>query len=761
MLWFLFLLFVPFLVNATPTLVNYQAANLVFIQSTFTSTTRYSPYYIFGITGAVAYANNKLYVGGVAIGDYITVYDPLPVSNGGSVSYTVSLSTSVAPLYMGSNGSNLVVSDTNNHCVLVWFTAPGASQANNIILGISDTNLHAIGPSTFNYPNGIAFGNGATMISDTLWNRVLVWQRQPTQNNQNADIVLGQSDFVSSSSGCSRSTLNNPTGISSDGGSIAVVDASNYRVLVWKTLPTATNTLPDVVLGQPNFTTCANTGPSQTAFIQPNDVKIIGNRIFVADYNRVLIWTNYVGLTNGAPADIVWGQTDFNSASFPGYTSQTFWATQIQLVSSTQVLVSDKNGYRILSFNIPASPTLAPTPPTMSPSKNPTLPTLSPTSRPSISPTLPTAYPTKVPTKVPSKTPSTTPTTSKPSISPSTSKPSKTPSRTPTSQPSRTPSRTPSTSRPSRSPTLHRDQYGTVRLYWGATSVAGNLGSRTTTTQTCVNAATALSLFCTYSYAILGYSGDSFAGTPTFAPVPGTGFSFNSQMVVYQGNTVVAPSWRSLWTTGLSVAFPDYQSFWSGLDANGAYNAHGTSSCGGWTIGTFDVGQGSQNMGPYGYAISNGTGWSYQGVQTCDTPLSMLCACVYVPPTSSPTTSSPSRSPTSSVPTRAPSRTPTTTKPSRAPSSTPTRTPTTSVPTRAPVTSKPTQTPTTKRPSQAPTSSRPSYSPTTSTPTLSPTNSPTYNIFEKTNIASSVMTGSVVSGFIVPTVIVLMVLFLM
>jgi len=120
---------------------------------------------------------------------------------------------------------------------------------------------------------------------------------------QPADIVLGAKGFNDSGGAL---LFNHPSGLASDGTSLLMTDRWNNRVLIWRTAP-ASNTAPDLVLGQPDFTgNDSGTGMHQLNW--PGNVAITpdGRKIAVADTNndRVLIWNGFPE-HNGAPADIV------------------------------------------------------------------------------------------------------------------------------------------------------------------------------------------------------------------------------------------------------------------------------------------------------------------------------------------------------------------------------------------------------------------------------------------------------------------------
>ena len=146
-------------------------------------------------------------------------------------------------------------------------------------------------------------------------NRILVFDNLSQLTlGASASVVIGQPDFGQTAPGLSRSSLNRPVGISSDGQRLAVADWGNNRVLLFNNIPTANGAAADVVVGQSDFeSAAANT--DETGMRGPNGVFLDGQQMFVADTfnHRVLIY-NSVPTSSGVPADVVLGQADFNSA---------------------------------------------------------------------------------------------------------------------------------------------------------------------------------------------------------------------------------------------------------------------------------------------------------------------------------------------------------------------------------------------------------------------------------------------------------------
>jgi uncharacterized protein (TIGR03437 family) len=151
---------------------------------------------------------------------------------------------------------------------------------------------------------------------------VLIWNTISPGIDQNADVVVGQNDFVgsnaNSTSVCptvatSTTTnapcaygLNYPRFALSDGTRLFIADGGNDRVLIYNSIPTANGVAADNVLGQTSFTTdivtsaaisivstqIDNTGAVDTT-PTPTSLAWDGTNLYVADpFNRrVLIFS--------------------------------------------------------------------------------------------------------------------------------------------------------------------------------------------------------------------------------------------------------------------------------------------------------------------------------------------------------------------------------------------------------------------------------------------------------------------------------------
>jgi hypothetical protein len=190
-------------------------------------------------------------------------------------------------------------------------------------------------------PTAVASDGVRLVVADTDSNRVLIWNAIPTQNNQPADIVVGQPDFTTNTplNPPTAKSLSGPQGVWLQGGKLYVADTHNNRVLIWNSIPTANYVAADTVLGQPGFNIGINNNiaevtpnPQPNTLLNPISVTTDGTRLYVADlgYNRVLIW-NRIPTSNAASADVALGQPNLTSAlannSFSGIAAVTAGGT--------------------------------------------------------------------------------------------------------------------------------------------------------------------------------------------------------------------------------------------------------------------------------------------------------------------------------------------------------------------------------------------------------------------------------------------------
>ena len=229
---------------------------------------------------------------------------------------------------VATDGQRLYVADTNNNRVLIWNRIPTTNyQPADMVLGQPDFDTWEepteATPSSIVCPWGVETDGQRLYVADTIESRVLIWNTIPTENNQPADVVVGQLDFESTEPGNGRTGFHSePDGVFTDGKRLFVSDGGYNRVLIWNTIPTQNGQPADVVLGQLGFE-YTNGGPELEPPVRiplPIGIFSDGNHLFVAATGnaRIMIWNN-IPTQNGQPADVVLGQPNFEI--FPGRAS--------------------------------------------------------------------------------------------------------------------------------------------------------------------------------------------------------------------------------------------------------------------------------------------------------------------------------------------------------------------------------------------------------------------------------------------------------
>ena len=283
------------------------------------------------------------------------------VSNGGNTTATTLYEPWGNPsVYNGT----LFITDYDNNRILGYDPIPTSNgAAASFVIGQTDFTSYASGTtaSKFNLPWASSTYAGILAVADASNNRVLLFEPIPSSTNPSASIVLGQTDFTSSSNSCTATTMDHPVSAVMGAGKLVVADYNNSRILIWNTIPTTSSVAPDLVLGQPDLTTCtANTGGvSATSMKYPGDVWTDGHLLIVADAgnNRLLIWNTFP-TSNQQAANVVLGQTSFSGAlanqggsvSGSGFdTSTDYWSNVTS--NGLQIFYSDYNNSRILIWN--------------------------------------------------------------------------------------------------------------------------------------------------------------------------------------------------------------------------------------------------------------------------------------------------------------------------------------------------------------------------------------------------------------------------
>lgn len=266
------------------------------------------------------------------------------------------------PVAVSTDGQRLAIADSGNHRILLFNRIPSANgAAADVVVGQADftTKTPTTSQTGLRVPNGVFIDGTRLFVADTQNHRVLIFNSIPTTNGAKADVVLGQADFTGNiDQAASQTSLRSPTGVFSDGLRLVITDLGHNRVLIYNRIPTANNAPADVVVGQPDFTSeAADTGSSHLNF--PRGTLIDGSgRLIVADggNNRILVF-NRVPTANGAPADAVIGQKDFQTqldpaSDDPQRLTAGMLSVPVALAASADgIVAADAGNRRVLRFS--------------------------------------------------------------------------------------------------------------------------------------------------------------------------------------------------------------------------------------------------------------------------------------------------------------------------------------------------------------------------------------------------------------------------
>ncbi|ADC90032.1 NHL repeat containing protein [Thermocrinis albus DSM 14484] len=137
------------------------------------------------------------------------------------------------------NGSTLVVADTGNHRVLIWFGLPEEGRGADVVLG--QPNFYSDSPNAGGDPERGMFmptgvwitEEGHLLVADAWNHRILLWERIPERSFVKPDSVLGQRSLRDTD----RNVFFWCFGVAYHDGKLYVCDTGNRRVLMYEGLP--------------------------------------------------------------------------------------------------------------------------------------------------------------------------------------------------------------------------------------------------------------------------------------------------------------------------------------------------------------------------------------------------------------------------------------------------------------------------------------------------------------------------------------------
>jgi len=278
---------------------------------------------------------------------------------------TVSSLNSPSGVAIDPTTGKLFVADRYNNRVLRWDSISKMENGSpaEAIFGQSDfiTSSSDLSASKFNDPLRVFVDSaGCLWVSDYLNNRVLRFDSASFKTTgSSADGVLGQQSFTTNTSGTSANKMKGPIGVFVDGGGrLWVSDRLNHRVLRFDNASSKSNGAnADGLLGQPDFTT-GMSGLSATKMNRPMGVYVDSeDYLWVCedDNNRAIRFDNASSKLNGAAADGVLGQPDFNT-NLKKYSRDGM--SNLRGVfgdAAGRLYLVDESNHRVLVFNHAAS----------------------------------------------------------------------------------------------------------------------------------------------------------------------------------------------------------------------------------------------------------------------------------------------------------------------------------------------------------------------------------------------------------------------
>lgn len=262
-------------------------------------------------------------------------------------------------LWVSDFGNKRVLWFNNAHAIVD--NQPNADG----VLGQPDftTKNIEITASSIGGPYGMAISSSGTLfVADAEYSRVLRFDAAAQKaNGASADGVLGQPDFVTEAAFVDVRTLSSCRGVALMGSALFVADRLHARVLRFDNAASKANGADaDGVLGQSDFVS-SSANLTQSGMETPSRLAVDPyGRLYVSDgfnYDRVLVFDDAASLSNGADASAVLGQVDFTTSG-SGTT-----ASLLSLDSSgggmafdsenNRLILADTLNNRVLQFNDP------------------------------------------------------------------------------------------------------------------------------------------------------------------------------------------------------------------------------------------------------------------------------------------------------------------------------------------------------------------------------------------------------------------------
>ena len=197
-------------------------------------------------------------------------------------------------------------------------------------------------------------------VNDRRNHRVLIFNTIPQDATALPDVVVGQADFTSgtANAGATPSAAGFDENVHMSvcsNGNMFVADRNNNRVLVYNRVPTANGTAADFVIGQPNFS-MNTTATTANRLNHPYAAYCMANKLFVIEQgnHRILVFDPIPTASNPLASYVI-GQPDMVTGT-SGCTAITLNSPYEILRHGDTFFVADGGNQRVLRFDtIPAA----------------------------------------------------------------------------------------------------------------------------------------------------------------------------------------------------------------------------------------------------------------------------------------------------------------------------------------------------------------------------------------------------------------------
>ena len=203
------------------------------------------------------------------------------------------LDYAIAPTFLATDGTALLAVDGAR--IVGWRQAPQTSNVpidiavgQPTILVNTANNGGVMASSLGGGRNAMTISGGKLIVADPANNRVLVWNMIPSATGVAANVVLGQSDFVSSATGDGMANMNAPSSVAVLDGKLVVSDTGNSRLLVFDSIP-ETSGSPATQSWDPRTATFSLPSWFNVQELAPHDLGAYGGRLYVGQTSRILV----------------------------------------------------------------------------------------------------------------------------------------------------------------------------------------------------------------------------------------------------------------------------------------------------------------------------------------------------------------------------------------------------------------------------------------------------------------------------------------